>query len=139
MSDLTDITDNIESVLSTTLSYKLEDLSSVNINDADWDDTVLCQLLFLGLERLDTMGEKPKRSWANFAIMLQFRDTSPDLSRSRSQDIHDSLWGNLTADDIDLTAKNVERVEHLESVVDYEPPLTKITYPIRVRYGYTSN
>lgn len=142
MSDLTEITSNIETVLGTTLGWNLEDLSDVDqLNSDDWSDEILCQLIFEGLEReLNIKNSAPKWSIASFNIRIVFKDTSPSNYRTRSMNIHDSLLTSLTAAAIDLTDKNVQYVANNEeqSSIEYDPPFTIINYPIKVRYGYTS-
>lgn len=129
---VTDIIEKLEEILSTTLGYELEDLSNVDINA--WGSAVLAQLLYLGTVYDDTMNERPDTRQAKFLIKLMFRDEQPDTSRVKQYTYDSDVYEAINAAAINSTDKLVRAVIHDETNTIYEPPISTLELPLRVRY-----
>ncbi len=121
------ITENIKTIL-TGLGYVIEDLSG----GAD-----VCRLYYLGEDFGKTQGERPEYNEAFFEIRVEFRRKSPDLSRDEQEK---RFEGDITVSSLNVgvlsISKLVRRVDHGEPEVDYEAPVSAVSYPLAIIYRH---
>ena len=135
MTVFSDMVTKMETVLSTTIGLKLEDLSAIDQNN--WTANPLCQLVYDGYTPEDNFGERPKPKDANFTIQLRWRVKTQAEARDEINYWEDQIYSNMTVANINDTAKSVRFINHLGATSDLQNKLVFLDYPITVRYRDT--
>jgi len=135
MTFYTDMVDNIETVLTDTLSLNLADLSAIDQNN--WGTDALAQLLYTGTEFGDNLSERPLVDFANFTVKIGFRDEDPASARDKQISWTNSLRDNLTQANIDTGSNLVRWVIFNDAPVTYDGTYSTIYFNFTVRYRRT--
>lgn len=127
------IEDNLTSILATQ-GFKVEDLSS----DPDVDTTPLCAILHRGETFGAAHGEKPLYNEISYELSIRFNTKYPSTSRDSIADWAHKVRTNVTVNALNVgslaTTKLVSWVNHNGYDINYTPPITSISYKLRVRY-----
>lgn len=128
-----DIVDAIETILTDTIGFNLEDMSSIDQND--WTENPIAQLLYTGGDFEDTTGERVDTEEAFFTIRIGFRQNTPSQSRLDQREWIKKCKDNLTAEIlVDTYSVDVRRLLHDPYEIDYDGTYSDILYQIRVGF-----
>lgn len=130
----TELVANIETVLSTTIGFKLENLSAIDQND--WTANPLAQLLRSSpmVAYGDTMGERPATDTDYFTVRIGFRNEDPADARDKQKYWVNKCRDNITVDNIDDTTTSVREVTHDNVDLEYDGVFSTIDFNFGVRY-----
>ncbi len=125
------ITTNLEAIL-TSIGLSLEDASSEPTGAAP-----LVKLKYPSDDAEYDHGEKPGRSTINIKLEIEFRESSPDLSRDKQQ-----YWTHMVRDNVSVAVLNVGALSASKLVgrvdqrsrVEYSAPVSRVFHDIEVRY-----
>ena len=87
---------------------------------------------------MHSFGEHPKHNDLNITVLVRFKNKAPGTSRdSQVAHIH-SLREGITEAKLNIGAlagtHRVTRVDHDGATVTYDPPITQISYELKIRY-----
>lgn len=127
------IEDNLTSIL-TTQGFKVEDLSA----DPDVDTIPLAVILHRGEEFGAAHGERPLYNEINYELEIRLNQKYPSTSRDKIAEWAHKVRENITVNGLNIgtlaTTKLVSWVNHNGYDVNYTPPITSISYKLRIRY-----
>ncbi len=127
------IEDNITAIL-VAQGFKVEDLSA----DPSAGITPLATIIFEGEDFEYNHGEKPLYNELKYTLAIRFSDKAPTTTRDRQAEYAHKLRANITVAALNTgslaTSKLVSKVSHEGYVNQYEPPVTRLGYALRVRY-----
>ena len=117
----------LETLLSVTLGYNLEDIST----DPDVDTTPAAQIIYQGEDFEQDFHEQTLANEVNLNIRIQFNllpvATNRDLAITRVHELKTNIKRSLFTSVVAL-------VSHTGSSVDYDAPITTIDYALKIRY-----
>lgn len=128
---VTDIITKIEDILEA-IGFNLEDLSSIDQNN--WTQDPLAQLLLHGETFLDTVNERPATAELSFLVKIGFRNDDPSDSRTKQYFWAHECRDNIITTNINDTDKLVRWVSHDGYTVDYDGTYSIVDYSIVVGY-----
>ena len=132
---LQSINTNIETILTSTIGWKLEDLSD---KVSTIKDTPLTTLRFIDLNFEDIYGQKPKYLIAAYEIYVFGIKFTPAEIRDKQAEFAFEIRDNITVDALNVgalaTTKYVSRITHRQAENEYSPPQTRLVYPLAVRF-----
>jgi len=127
------IEDNITTILAVQ-GFKVEDLSV----DPDAGTTPLATIIWEGEDFEYNHGEKPLYNELKYTLAIRFSDKAPATTRDRQAEYAHKLRSNITVAALNTdslaASKLVSKVSHEGYVNQYEPPVTRLNYSLRVRY-----
>lgn len=133
----TELVANIETVLSTTIGFNLEDLSGIDQNSWPAADNPVAQLLRAPTmtEYGDTSGERPATDTDYFTVKIGFRNDDPADTRDKQKYWVNKCRDNITVANIDDTTDSVRFVTHQGAEIEeYNGSYTIIGFNFGVRY-----
>jgi len=131
----TDIIQKIEDIL-VGIGLKLEDLSE--IDQIDWGDDALVQLLFTGFGFEDVTGQSKNLAELTFNIKVGFLKNTAGESRDQQLYWKEQLRANLTLPNINDTDKLVRVVLHPSlgsEQIEYDGSYSVVNYALVTRYA----
>lgn len=125
---------NIRTILSNVIGYKVEDLSI----DPDVDTTPHASVNISGVSFGDNSGENSLWDEVDIEIKVNANKKTSVLSSDIQSDIIYNIRSNFTVEALNiddlLISKLVSNVTHNDVNVEYEPPVSTITYSLNIRY-----
>jgi len=132
----TELVANIETVLSTTIGFNLEDMSGINQNDWPTADNPLAQLLRATPMVVygDTYGQRPAVDTDYFIIRIGFRNDVAADARDKQKYWVNQCRDNITVAAIDDSSNSVRTVEHIDVELNYDGKYSDIKINLGVKY-----
>jgi hypothetical protein len=131
------IIDNLEAILTTTIGWKLEDLST----DAEARTITACQLLYNAETFEDTFGEHPQYNEIDFQILVERTHKTPATRRELAVEYVHKLRTYVTVTTVNVgslaTSQLVSWVAHTGAKIDSDNSTIRISYAIKIRYRET--
>ena len=126
------IIENIEQIL-TGLGFPIEDLSGDSYMSSPW-----AQVHYNGEDFENEYSQRPEYNQVNLVLFMQFQSNTPALSRGlQVKTLHD-LRDAITVATVNVgdlrDSKLVTFVQHTGGTVDYNAPITAISYALAVQY-----
>lgn len=125
---------NLETIISSTIGWKLEDLST----DHEARTYIVAQLDYDGEDPDDTFKERPSRPEINFTIKAQKTVVLPGDARDIAVDMVHAVETYVTVASLNVgslsSSKLVSRVSHGSPTITREKIKVSMSYPIKVRY-----
>ncbi|MCK5235476.1 MAG: hypothetical protein KAR06_00710 [Deltaproteobacteria bacterium] len=129
------ITDNIKAIL-TAQGFQLEDLGIGT--DKIMTTIPYVMVNYVGEKFDHAHGQRPLYNQANFELVFYINSDNPTTAKEKAQEFTHKIQENVTIDTLNvgalLSSKLVSQVYSNDSFVDYDQPLTRVTYSLYVRY-----